>query len=78
MNTTYSFLPYINDIWIKYSTTASYPVMGSSANINVPNGAFKYSQITTNTQRLTNVNKLSIKNTGTRECECNFVRSTKY
>jgi len=65
MNNTYSFLPYINDIWIKYSTTASYPVMGNSANITVANGAFKYSQITANTQRLTTVNKLTIVNTGT-------------
>ena len=65
MNNTYSFLPYINDIWIQYSTTASYPSMGNSAIINVANGAFKYSQITANNQRLTNVNKLRIVNTGT-------------
>jgi len=65
MNNTYSFLPYISDIWIQYSTTASYPSMGNSAIINVANGAFKYSQITANNQRLTNVNKLRIVNTGT-------------
>jgi hypothetical protein len=67
MNNTYSFLPYISDIWIKYkdNTTSSYPVMGSSAILGQNSGAFKYSQITTNNQRLTNVNKLSIKNTGT-------------
>ncbi len=67
MNNTYSFLPYISDIWIKYkdNTASSYPVMGGSANLGLTSGAFKYSQITTNTQRLTNVNKLTIINTGT-------------
>jgi len=67
MNNTYSFLPYISDIWIKYkdNTASSYPAMGGSANLGLTSGAFKYSQITTNTQRLTNVNKLTIINTGT-------------
>ena len=39
--------------------------MGNSAILGQNSGAFKYSQITTNTQRLTNVNKLRIVNTGT-------------
>ena len=61
-NDTYSYLPFINDIYIRYTSNGTYPLIENTESINVDYGAFKYSQINnaSSSIKLTNITCLNI------------------